>query len=125
AELNASLVQAGDFPITIRESVLTESRSASMRVWQAYARGNDRKAEVRDQVSGQTSIDYSNSAGAALVPTEFFNALPMAMATHSPLFDEDSVTFIRTNNAHPMLVPFASDIENVATVVSENGEITT
>ncbi len=122
-QLNESLASAGENTVHFRKGVLDESRAASMRVWQAYARGQERKCEIRDQQVGQTTIAYSNTSGATLVPTEFFNALPMAMATHSPLFDEDSVTFIRTNNARPMLVPFASDIENVATAVSENTSV--
>jgi HK97 family phage major capsid protein len=124
AEVNESLVKAGELPVHFRESVLDEKRSAAARVWQAFARGEERSVEVRDQQTGSVSISYSNTSGATLVPTDFFSALPMAMATHSPLFDEDSVTFLKTNNARPMLVPFASDIENVATAVSENTSLT-
>jgi HK97 family phage major capsid protein len=94
-----------------------------MRVWSAFARGE--KPEARDQAAGQTTITYSNAVGGGLVPVEFFDKLPMAMAQHSPLFDEDSVTFIRTDNGREMQVPFASDVETVATVVVEGGAIAT
>jgi HK97 family phage major capsid protein len=99
-----------------------EQREAARRVWSAFVK--DEKAEARDQQVGQTTISYSTLAGGGgLVPTDFFESLPMAMAQHSPLFDEESVTFVRTPNARPMLVPFASDVETVASVVNENTSV--
>lgn len=101
-----------------------EKREAQRRVWKAFVGGT--KAEARDQAVGQTAINYTFlGAGGGLVPQDFFENLPMAMASHSPLFDEDSVTFIRTSNGRPMLTPFASDVETVASVVDQNTSVGT
>jgi HK97 family phage major capsid protein len=50
---------------------------------------------------------------------EFFEKVFAALKQHDPIFDEDSVTVISTTHGRPILVPYLSDVENVAVLTSE------
>jgi HK97 family phage major capsid protein len=81
------------------------------------------EVERRDEVSGIPIAPNSFSGGnggGSFVPVDFFtDFLPMALKAHDPIFDEDSVTLIKTENGRPISVPFLSDTENVAVLTSE------
>ena len=56
----------------------------------------------------------------SFVPNEFFTEfMPRTMRAHDAIFDPDVVTYIKTTHGRPIQVPFISDVENVATVITE------
>jgi HK97 family phage major capsid protein len=79
--------------------------------------------EKRDSVTGLPIAPNGFSGGnggGSFVPVDFFtDFLPMALKAHDPLFDSDSCTVIKTTHGHPIMVPYLSDVENVAVLTSE------
>ena len=61
-----------------------------------------------------------NGAQGSFVPVEFLRGVISALKQHSPLFDPQNVNYLQTNHGRPIQVPYISDIENVAAVITEN-----
>jgi HK97 family phage major capsid protein len=81
----------------------------------------------RDMTEGAPmlpQIGTYNTTGGTFVPTGFFPQLFAALAEHDGLFDPENVTRIDSTNGQPLPVPTASDVENVANLISEAGSQT-
>ena len=79
-----------------------------------------RPPEYRYEGVGNTQpIVNLNGSEGTFVPVEFLRGVIAALKQHSPLFDSQNVTYKETSNGRPMQVPYISDIENVATVITE------
>ncbi len=110
---------------------LTEEQRSEAKGWQAFIKYSPKQAnrpmELRDMTEGSAAaiarIGSYTSLG-FFVPTSFYDGVFAAMAAHDFLFDPESVTFLRTDNGRPLPVPVAGDIENVATLTSEAGSLT-
>jgi HK97 family phage major capsid protein len=94
-------------------------REIEARGWHALATENRDMGEGNpiSRIGSYTGLGY-------FVPTEFFPQVSSAMAKVDALFDENSVTLIRSSNGRPITVPVLGDIENVATIVGEAGSQT-
>jgi len=79
--------------------------------------------EKRDEVTGIPIAPNGftgGNGGGSFSPVDFFSDfLVKSLKAHDPIFDEDSVTLIKTENGRPIMVPFLSDTENVAVLTSE------
>ena len=83
----------------------------------------DCETNFRDMSSGSIKpriTDGSYTGMGYFVPVDFYPNLFSAMAAHDGLFDEENVTLIKSANGRPLPVPVASDVEQVATLLSES-----
>ena len=111
-----------------KKSGIAASQEAEARGWQEFIRKSPRPGQVtqefRDMTEGAASaigrIGTYTSLG-YFVPTGFYDGLFAALGAHDFLFDENSVTFMRTSTGAPIPVPVAGDVQNVATLTSEAG----
>ncbi len=94
---------------------------------QVEARGWKSVVERRDMTEGAPMINHigTYTGLSFFVPNDFFPQVFATMKAHDVLFDEDSVTFIKSTNGRPLPVPVAGDVENVASVIGEAGSQTT
>jgi HK97 family phage major capsid protein len=111
---NAAEVRNG-LPVT--QFAKKDDNHVEARAWQAFVKG-----EKRDMVeSAPMTAQIGTYTGLGVfVPTGFQSQLFRALKAHDVLFDEDSVTMIRTANGAPLPVPVAGDTEIVASVLSES-----
>jgi len=94
-----------------------EFRASVVKGYQEIARGEEIRAV---QEAGQGIIVYGNGSGSTFVPTGFmYSGLQNALKTHSPLFDDDKVTFVTTKTGAGIQVPLTDDTSEAATVVAE------
>lgn len=91
---------------------------------ESEARGWMKAIEQRNQTELEGNLLNGIGTYSSLgyfVPTGFFQRLFLAMKAHDFLYDEDSVTLLKTTSGLPMQVPVAGDTEQVAAVTSEAG----
>lgn len=101
------------------DSLTTEQRM-NATVFRHFVRGERRDIEGAPMLSHlgtYTGLGYFS-------PTSFFDGVFNSMKAYDFLFDDDSVTMIRTANGRVMTVPTMSDTENDASVVAEPGSTT-
>lgn len=95
-------------------SLLSPEKRSIAREWQAAV------IEKRDMVEGNPIPRIGTYAGlGTFVPTSFYQNLFSAMKTHDPLYDEDSVTLIKSTNGRVLTIPTLGDVSNVAEVIGE------
>ncbi len=82
--------------------------------------------EYRDMVEGTPLHGQvgSYTGLGTFVPTGFFPQVFAAMKAADALFNDESVTLIKSKNGNPLPIPTAGDTENTATVISEAGSQT-
>jgi HK97 family phage major capsid protein len=110
---------------------LTEEQRSEAKGWQSFLKYSPKQAgkpvELRDMVEGAAAAISRIGSYTGLgffVPDGFYDGVFAAMAAHDFLFDPESVTFLKTTDGKPIPVPVAGDIENVATLTSEAGSLT-
>ena len=95
-------------------SLLTSEQRKIAREWQAAV------IEKRDMVEGNPIPRIGTYTGlGTFVPTSFYPNLFSAMKAHDPLYDEDSVTLIKSTNGRVLTIPTLGDVSNVAEVIGE------
>jgi HK97 family phage major capsid protein len=102
----------------VRVDAQPTDREIEARGWQSFV-------EQRDMSEGNPISRIGTYTGLGyFVPTGFWPQTFAAMAKADALFDENSVTMLKTDTGNPVTVPVIGDIENVATEVAEAGSQT-
>ena len=102
-----------------KHALPTEQRTQA-QLFRHFVRGERRDIEgapMLAHIGTYTGLGY-------FVPTEFFNNVFNSLKAHDFLFDEDSVTMVRTANGRAITVPTMDDSENDASVITETGSQT-
>jgi HK97 family phage major capsid protein len=109
---------------TLPTSYIPRDVEQRNRAWKAFI--DTRLSESRDMTEGAPMISHIGSYTGLgyFVPTGFFPTLFAALAQHDCLFNAEDVTLIKTTDGNPITVPTIGDIENIATVVGEAGQVT-
>lgn len=105
---------------------MSEKRMAKAAFMQQLFHCNGTKGvEFRDESEGNltTALGTYSSLG-HFVPTDFYKDVFAAMGEHDALFDEDVVTVINSDNAHPLQIGTYDDLANVAVQVGEAVDLT-
>jgi HK97 family phage major capsid protein len=109
-----------------RRTSLTPEQELEARSFQDFVFGSNPTRfaglkEQRDQKIG-VPVAASSLGGSlgAFVPNAFFPQVFAAMKWYDVLFDPDVVRYVETTDGRPMQFGFYSDVENVATLVTEN-----
>jgi HK97 family phage major capsid protein len=112
-------LEARDFGEDLLSPMTVEQR-AEARIFREFCLTGDIR-ESRDETVGIPPVFVNlNGNNASLVPIGFLTRLIRSMAQHSPLFDPDKVSYLATETGAPVKLPWASDIEAVASVIGEN-----
>jgi HK97 family phage major capsid protein len=109
-----------NIPAVTSKQTLTPEKRDQAKVFRHFVNGERRDIEgapMLSHIGSYSGLGY-------FVPTEFFNNVFNSLKQYDFLFDEDSVTMIRTSNGRAMTVPTMSDTENDAAVISEAGSQT-
>jgi HK97 family phage major capsid protein len=82
--------------------------------------------ETRNLVEGAPMLSQvgTYTGLGTFVPTDFFPQVFAAMSAGDALFDDASVTVIKSKNGRPLPIPVAGDTEHSASVISEAGSQT-
>lgn len=108
-------------PLTpAKQHLLTREQRAQAQAFQNFVNGERRDNEGAPMISHigtYTGLGY-------FVPTGFFTGVFESLKAADFLFDEDSVTMVKTSNGRPMTVPTMDDSENDAAVIAEAGSQT-
>ena len=106
---------------------LTGEQRAFADAWRTFVR-NGGVLEARDLGAGNPGNPVSLSAGSsvlgAFLPTEFFYSLTRVLKVHSPLFDDEFCTVVRTSHGRPIQVGYVADTDNVAVKINEGSSAT-
>ncbi|OLC29921.1 MAG: hypothetical protein AUH28_16320 [Acidobacteria bacterium 13_1_40CM_56_16] len=106
---------------------LTGEQRAFADAWRTFVR-NGGVLEARDLGAGNPGNPVSLSAGSsvlgAFLPTEFFYSLTRVLKVHSPLFDDEFCTVVRTSHGRPIQVGYVADTDNVAAKINEGSSAT-
>jgi HK97 family phage major capsid protein len=108
--------RANELPIThFPKSPLTREQRERAEGWKAFVNA---RGEQRDMAEGNPVSRLGTYSGLGFfVPTGFWPEFHAAMAQADVLFDEESVTLIKTETGNPLPLPTVGDIENVASVL--------
>jgi HK97 family phage major capsid protein len=113
--------QRNGLPITqFAKSTMTREQRAQAESFRQFAKGERRDNEgapMLSHIGSYSGLGYFVQPG-------FFAGVFESLKQHDFLFDEDSVTLVRTSDGRPMTVPTMSDTEHDADVVSEAGSQT-
>ena len=93
--------------IVSKPSLLTVEQRNQAKVFRHFVNGERRDIEgapMLSHIGTYSGLGY-------FVPTEFFNNVFNSLKQYDFLFDDDSVTMIRTSNGRAMTVPTMSDTE--------------
>jgi HK97 family phage major capsid protein len=105
-----------------RATILSHSERRTIQAWQSFFKTGTVPTEYRDVEGLPLATGYFQGAGGTFVPFDFFrDYLPQALKAHDPVFDDESVTRLITNNGSPLQVSSAdvTDPSNDAVPVSE------
>src|SRR2546426_4487691 len=106
---------------------LTPEQRRFADAWRTFVR-NGGVLEARDLGAGNPANPISLSAGSsvlgAFLPTEFFYSLTRVLKVHSPLFDDEFCTVVRTSHGRPIQVGYVADTDNVAVKINEGSSAT-
>lgn len=118
--------RAAGLPVTNfrKNRTLSKEQETELRGWMALAE-HGTKREVRDMGVGNLIAQLGTYTGlGTFVPTEFFPAFFKSLQYVDALFDENSVTFVKSTNGRPMPFPLMSDTENDAAPNTEGQLLT-
>ena len=106
---------------------LTAEQRAVADAWRTFVH-NKGVLEARDLGAGNPGNPISLSAGSsvlgAFLPTSFFYDLTRVLKVHSPLFDDEFCTVVRTSHGRPIQVGYVADTDNVASKINEGSSAT-
>jgi HK97 family phage major capsid protein len=120
--VNDQLIERGMSRIQAVDPFVSRDQKLEARGWHNVLKFSRTENEQRDMTEGSPVARLGTYTGlGSFVPTEFFPTLYAALGAHDPLFDEDSVTLIRTSNGRVLPMPVVGDIEVVAGIVGESG----
>lgn len=97
---------------------LTAEEEQEIRSYrESFSEYRDVEGDPIARIGTYTSLGF-------FVPTSFYGSVVWALKAHDALFDPEAVTYIKSTNSRPLLIPTPSDVENVASVVGEGGSQT-
>jgi HK97 family phage major capsid protein len=120
---NERALASGLSPVDFKKLNTTEREA---RAWQAMLAGEETfkahcVAEKRDMVEGDIPSRIGTYSGMGyFVPSGFFPQLFRSLKAHDALFDEESVTLIKSTNGRPLPIPTTTDTSVVADLISES-----
>lgn len=115
---NERASKAGLEPVQLQKPLTDIEQRA--KAFAGFVRGERRSMGVGNiggQLGTYTGLGY-------FVPTNFFNDYYRSLKAHDCLFDEDTVTLIKTTNGRVLPIPTGSNTEHTAAVVAEAGSRT-
>jgi HK97 family phage major capsid protein len=107
-------------PVQFRkQSFVPREQEEEIRCFQTLIQhGTKPGKEVRDMIGGNPISRIGTYTGLGqFVPTGFFNKVFASLKHADFIFNEEDVTFLKTNNGRLIEIPLLSDTENVATRV--------
>jgi HK97 family phage major capsid protein len=113
ANLNERSAKAGLESVNLPKPLTEIEQRAT--AFAGFVRGEKRSMGVGNlgaQLGTYTGLGY-------FVPTDFHAVLYRSLKAHDCLFDEDTVTLLKTNNGRLLPIPTSSNTEHSASVVGE------
>jgi HK97 family phage major capsid protein len=118
--VNDQLIERGMPRIQSVDPFASRDKKVEARGWQNLLKYTKDQNEQRDMQEGSAVARLGTYTGlGSFIPNDFFPTLYAALGAHDPLFDENSVTLIRTSHGRVLPIPVVGDIEIVADIVGE------
>jgi HK97 family phage major capsid protein len=118
--VNDQLIERGLPRVQSVDPFVSRDKKIEARGWQNLLKYTKDENELRDMQEGSPVARLGTYSGlGSFVPNDFFPTLYAALGAHDPLFNEDSVTLIKTSHGRILPIPVVGDIEVVADIVGE------